>query len=371
MKDDNWYLNKIHLHYVKRADFDRDLSTRNISKKSIVFIDEGRLIWTHGKFYQCEAGSWEQITGLISSLNFRPTTNEDGSTTYTLWGKDISGNDFATDASFNLLKNIFIESATLSDDGKTLVVIMNNGDEISIDLTKLFQLQDFVDSTSIKFIKFSDPNDPNNTLISAFAKKIYFEEDRRIQVSAERDGVNITTANSSLILNNDGLFVESKKNEESEKVSISLDNNNGLFVANQNFNLGENFEVNAPGNIFIEGQNGQLQIDDDTSLVSTSGKVIIASAGETNVQGSTVNISSTDGDIIIESSEGNSVKITSPLYLSEEYSDVEQTLRDLEACCEGGGSNLNPGNGITIEDNTISIDSDQYFETTQQYWDNN
>ena len=70
--------------------------------------------------------------------NFAKTTNEDGSTTYTLQGKDIEGNDFSTDASFTLLKDIFIESAALIDDGRTLQVIMNNGDIITIDLSKLF-----------------------------------------------------------------------------------------------------------------------------------------------------------------------------------------------------------------------------------------
>lgn len=352
MKDDNWYLNQTHLHYIKRADFDRDLNTRNISKKSVVFIDEGRLIWTHGKFYQCEAGSWEQITGLISSLNFDKTTNEDGSTTYTLKGKDISGNDYSTDASFTLLKDIFIESAILTDDGKTLEVTMSNGDVITIDLTKLFQIQDFINSTSIEFILSPDPEDPDkNTLVSAYARQLQSKTNPNVKVSAESSGVTITTDDSSLELNNNGLFVES-----------------------ENFNLGEDLEVSVPGSIFVEGENGSLQIDDDTSLVSTSGEVIITSAEGTNIQGSTVNISSTNGDIVIESSQGNSVKITSPLYLSEEYSDVEQTLHDLQeqidSCCEGGGSSdLNPGNGIKIEDNTISIDTDQYFETTQRYWD--
>lgn len=344
MRDDNWFLNQKHLHYIKRADFERDLNTRNISKKSIVFIDEGRLIWTHGKFYQCEAGSWDQITGLLSNLYFQETKNEDGTTTYTLKGKDIGGNDFSTDASFTLLKNIFIESAILTEDGKTLEVTMSNGDIVTIDLTKLLQIQDFVNSRSIEFITSPDPEDPDkNILVSAYARELHSKTNQNVKVKAGDTSVTITTNNSSITLDD----------------SFTIDS--------QNFKLGDNLEVTTPGTVLIQGQNGKLSIDDDTSLISTSGEVNIASGEGVNIQGSTVNINSTDGDVIIGSSNENSVKIISPLYLSEEYPDVEQTLRDLKNQIVTG---LSAGNGLIIEDSIVSIDENQYFETKQQYWDN-
>ena len=351
MKNDNWYLNQIHLHYTKRADFDRDLLTRNISKKSIAFIDEGRLIWTHGKFYNCEAGSWEQITSLISNLNFAKTTNEDGSTTYTLQGKDIEGNDFSTDASFTLLKDIFIESAALIDDGRTLQVIMNNGDIITIDLSKLFQLQDFISSTSVEFVLSPDPEHPTtNTLVSAYARSIQSATNPNVSVVAGPDGVTISTDNATVVVGSNDIFVES-----------------------ENLNLSDDFEVTVPGNVTIQGENGELSIADDVNITSESGNVVITSGDEVTIQGNSVDISSTNGDVVISSSEGNSVKITSPLYLSEEYSDVEQTLDDIYNIIEGGGGgscDCEAGNGITIEDDTISISTDEYFETTKQYWDN-
>lgn len=344
MQNDNWYLNQIHLHYVKRADFDKDLETRNISKKSIAFIDEGRLIWTHGKFYQCDAGGWEQIMSMLKNLSFDKTNNVDGSTTYTLKGKDASGNDFSTDASFTLFENVFIESAELIDDGKTLEIHMSSGETIDIDLSKLFQINDFINSTSVEFILSPDPEVPTNTIISAYARQIQNANDPNVRVTTNSDNVTITTGNSTVILGNNDLFVES-----------------------DNVKVGDNFEVIVPQNINIQGENGGLIVDNDTSLVSNSGNINITSEGETNIQGSSINITSSDGDVVINSPEGNSVKITSPLYLSEEFSDVEQTLKDLQNQITTG---LSAANGLIIEDHVVSIDSNQYFETTQQYWDN-
>lgn len=344
MRDDNWFLNMKHLHYIKRADFDRDLNTRNISKKSIAFIDEGRLIWTHGKFYQCDAGGWEQIMSMLKSLSFDKTNNVDGSTTYTLKGKDANGNDFSTDASFTLFENVFIESAELIDDGKILEIHMSSGETIDIDLSKLFQINDFINSTSVEFILSPDPEVPTNTIISAYARQIQNANDPNVRVTANSDNVTITTGNSTVILGNNDLFVES-----------------------DNVKVGDNFEVIVPQNINIQGENGGLIVNNDTNLVSNSGNVNITSEGETNIQGSSINITSSDGDVIINSPEGNSVKITSPLYLSEEFSDVEQTLKDLQNQITTG---LSAENGLIIEDHVVSIDYNQYFETTQQYWDN-
>lgn len=350
MQNDNWYLNQIHLHYTKRAEFDRDLATRNISKKSIAFIDEGRLIWTHGKFYKCEVGTWDEITSFVQNLNFAKTTNADGSTTYTLQGKDVSGNDFSTDASFTILKDIFIENAQLIDDGKILQVVMSNGDIINIDLSKLFQLQDFINSPSVEFTLSPDPDNPTNTLISAYARSIISATNPNVSVVAGNDGVIISTDNASVTVGTNNIFVES-----------------------ENLTLSDDFKVSVPNEIVIEGGKGSLSIGDNVELISSSGNVNIESSEQSvNVQGNSVNISSTDGNVVIQSSEGNSVKILSPLYLSEEYSDVEQALQDLQDQIDsgGGGSSLRPGNGIRIEDDVISIDNDQYFEPTQQYWDN-
>lgn len=343
MRDDNWFLNMKHLHYIKRADFDKDLNTRNISKKSIAFIDEGRLIWTHGKFYQCDSGGWEQLMSMLESLTFDKVNNVDGSTTYTLKGKDASGNDFSTDASFTLFENAFIEDAELIDEGKTLRIRMSSGQTIDVDLSKLFQIQDFVSTTSVEFILSPDPDAPVNTLIEAYARELQNAENDSVKVTANSDNVTITTGSSTIILGDNNLFVES-----------------------QNVKVGDNLEIIVPQNIIIQGENGELSIDDDTNLTS-SNNVNITSGDKVSVQGNSVDIISTNGDVVINSSEGNSVKITSPLYLSEDYPDVEQALEDLKNQITTG---LSAGNGLIIEDSVVGIDETQYLETTQQYWDN-
>lgn len=353
MQDDNWYLNQKHLHYIKKADFERDLNTRNISKKSIVFIDEGRQIWTHGKFYQCDNQNWDTVTTFFKNLNFEPYVHEDGSTTYTLKGKDAGGNDFSTNASFTILKDIFIEDAELINNGKTLKVTLNNGQVIYIDLTQLLQFQDFVSTDSIEFVLTPDPEDPQkNTIITAYARQLQSATNENVKVIAGDNGVIITGNNSSVTVGDD----------------INIESTDGEITI-----------INGSSSVSIEDGNISVE-SEDINLEATSGNVTITNEDSSVVVGSSnifiesgsVDIQSTDGDVNITASEGNSVKINSPLYLSEDHPDVEQKLIDLQRQIDegggGGGGSYSAGNGIVIRDNVISIDSNDYFEPSQ-YWD--
>lgn len=320
MKNDNWFLNQQHLYYLKRADFDRDLATRNIHKKSVAFIDEGKLIWTQGKFWQCDSTDWERTTQFIKDLHFYKTLNVDGSTTYELQGKDASGNSFSTGASFTLLKDVFIKNAELIDDGKTLRITLNNDQIIDIDLSKLLQLNDFLNTPSVEFVL--EPDDTTNTTVKAYARQL---------ISATNPNVKVVAGDNVVI-------------SGSEDTSITV----------------------GDGDIFVEGEN--TRISSEVIELNSSGEVNITSEGDVNVQGSSVSITGTDGDIILEASDGNSVKVNSPLFVSEEYPDVNQALIDINEKIDTG-SGFTAGNGISIINKEISVKADEYFEPPM-YWDN-
>ena len=322
MKNDNWFLNQQHLYYLKRADFDRDLATRNIHKKSVAFIDEGKLIWTQGKFWQCDNTEWEKTIQFIKGLYFYTTSNPDGSITYELRGTDASGNPFSTDASFTLLKDVFIKNAELIDDGKTLRITLNNDQIIDIDLSKLLQLNDFLNTPSVEFVLEQDPDNTANTTVKAYARQL---------ISATNPNVKVVAGDNIVI-------------SGSEDTSITVGN----------------------GDIFVEGEN--TRISSEVIELNSSGEVNITSEGNVNVQGSSVSITGTNGDIILEASDGNSVKVNSPLFVSEEYPDVNQALIDINERIDTG-SDLTAGNGISIANGKISVKDDEYFEPPL-YWDN-
>lgn len=313
MKNDNWFLNQQHLFYTTKAEFDRDLNTRNIHKKSVAFIDEGKLIWTHGKFFKCDDTQWSNVIQLISNLRFYKIRKLDGSTTYELRGVDASGNTFPTGASFNIFEDVIIKGTQLSDDGKTLSITLANGDVIDIDLTKLLQLTDFQDTDSVDFVSTQDPNDSSNMFVEAYARQLVSATDPNIKVIAGSDNVTITgSQGSSIIVGNNG------------------DANNGIFIESEN---------------------------------------------NVNIQGNSVTVAASQGDLFLEAS-GGSVKVNSPLYLSEEYPDVESKLTEIDSALEDiyeridSGTNLTGENGIKIENGKVSVDSNEYFEP-KDYWDNN
>jgi len=133
----------------------------------------------------------------------------------------------------------------------------------------------------------------------------------------------------------------------------------GLFGTNTSLIVGEN-------DIFAESEN--IKISPEVIEFNSSGEVNITSDNNTNIQGGSVSINSSNGHLFLEASDGNSVKVNSPLFVSEEYPDVNQALIDINEKIDSG-LNLSAGNGISIEGGKISIRTDEYFEPPM-YWDN-
>ena len=56
------------IHFKKLASFERELAAGNILDTSIIFIQDAKLIWTHGEFYSDLNEIYSQLTEIITKI---------------------------------------------------------------------------------------------------------------------------------------------------------------------------------------------------------------------------------------------------------------------------------------------------------------